>query len=199
MDQEQIKALIEAIKNKDGDAALQIAEAMLVTAASGGSEPPPADVSDPLAVPADPSPEDQALETALTTLTGADGPAERLTFLNKLIEDREKQAKRAADLELTSRFELVGELVKLNVEFPATAFEGDPKDRKLVSRLLVEPIADMRARVATHKAARGGPNLPPARGGDVITLSAVDQAAAKKRGLTAEQFIAAKKNAVKRS
>jgi hypothetical protein len=199
MDAEQIKALIEAIKNKDGDAALAIAEAMLVSAASGEAAPAGDSASaDPLAAsaePAPPSPEEKALEAALTLLTGADGPAERAVYLTKLAEER---ATRVA-LELSSRFELVGELVKLGVEFPSTAFVGDPAERKLEDRLALEPIAKLRARVATLKAAKGAPVAPPTRGTETVTLSAIDAANAKKAGMTAEQFIAAKQNAVKRA
>jgi len=164
MDAEQIKALIEAIKNKDGDAALAIAEAMLVSAASGETAEPAAEgaAADPLAAsaePAPPSPEEKALEATLTLLTGAEGPAERNVYLTKLIEERATRA----TLELSSRFELVGELVKLGVEFPSTAFVGDPADRKLVARLSSEPIPELRARVATLKAAKGAPPVPPTR------------------------------------
>ncbi len=167
MDAEQIKALIEAIKNKDGDAALAIAEAMLVSAASGEAATPAAGTEgDALAAsaePTPPTPEEKALEATLTLLTGADGPAERNAFLTKLVEERTKHAERVATLELSSRFELVGELVKLGVEFPSTAFVGDPADRKLVARLSAEPIPELRARVATLKAAKGALPTPPTR------------------------------------
>jgi hypothetical protein len=199
MDAEQIKALIEALKNQDGDAALAIAEAMLVSAASG--EAASAAESDPLAAsaePTPPSPEEEALEATLTLLTGVGGPAERTAFLKKLIDDRAKHAERVATLELSSRFELVSELVKLGVEFPSTAFVGDPSDRKLVARLANEPIPELRARVAVLKQAKGAPPAPPTRGTETVTLSAFDAAAAKKAGMTPEQFTAAKKKAVRR-
>jgi hypothetical protein len=171
MDAEQIKALIEAIKNKDGDAALAIAEAMLVSAASGEAAPAASGgEGDPLAAsaePTPPTPEEKALEATLTLLTGADGPAERNAFLTKLVEERKAHAERVATLELSSRFELVAELVKLGVEFPSTAFEGDPADRKLVARLSSESIADLRARVAVVKKAKGAAPTPPARKDEV--------------------------------
>ncbi len=201
MDAEQIKALIEAIKNKDGDAALAIAEAMLVSAASGDAAAADSASTDALAAsaePTPPSPEEEALEAALTLLTGIDGPAERAVFLTKLAEERAARA----TLELSSRFELVGELVKLGVEFPSTAFIGDPADRKLDERLALEPLAKLRARVATLKAAKKGAPVvaPPTRTDEqTVTLSAIDAANAKKAGMTPEQFIAAKKNAVKRA
>lgn len=204
MDPDQVKAAIEALKNNDAAAALTILEALIVTAAGGNAaeeaaegEPP----ADPLAASAEPTPEQTALSATLVTLTGAAGPAEQTAFLAKLLAERGAHAEHAAALELSSRYELVGELVKLNVEYPATAFVGDPVERKLVPRLANEPIADLRARVVAVKAAKGAKqNIPPTRGGgEVVTLSAVDVAAAKKAGMTAEQFIAAKKNAVKRT
>jgi ribosomal protein L12E/L44/L45/RPP1/RPP2 len=184
MDPEQIKALIEAIKNQDGDAALKIAEAMLVSAAGGGSDDLPAGgdgaESDPLAAsaePTPPTPDEEALDATLTLLTGAAGPAERYTYLTKLVEERAKLAERTATLELSSRFELVAELVKFGVEFPSTAFVGDPADRKLVARLSAEPISELRDRVATVKQARGAQIAPPTRkpetpaGGRAFTTS----------------------------
>jgi ribosomal protein L12E/L44/L45/RPP1/RPP2 len=209
MDPEQIKALIEAIKNKDGDAALAIAEAMLVSAASGNAaeeaaegEPVAADALAASAEPKPPSPEEKALESALTLLTGAEGPAERTVFLTKLIEDRKAHAERAATLELSSRFELVGELVKLGIEFPSTAYVGDPADRKLVARLSAEPIAELRDRVAVLKKAKVTAITPPARkeaapadGGrafttshGVVTLSASEIKSCEEMGAKPESY-----------
>jgi hypothetical protein len=205
MDAEQIKALIEAIKNKDGDAALAIAEAMLVAAASGEAAETAEVASDPLAAsaePTPPSPEEEALEATLTLLTGAAGPAERTAFLTKLLEERTKHAERVATLELSSRFELVGELVKLGVEDPATAFVGDPADRKLVARLTNESVPDMRARVAVLKKSRGTPLAPPTRktgsapaGGrefttshGVVTLSASEIKSCEESGAKPEAY-----------
>lgn len=205
MDAEQIKALIEAIKNKDGDAALAIAEAMLVSAASGEAAKPAEDAAaDPLAAsaaPTPPTPEEKALEATLTLLTGADGPAERTAFLTKLIEERTTHAERVATLELSSRFELVGELVKLGVEFPSTAFVGDPADRKICARLSAEPIPELRARVTTLKQAKGAPLTPPTRkdpaAGDgrtfttsqgVVTLSASEIKSCEESGAKPEAY-----------
>ena len=203
MDPEQVKAAFAALENKDYEAASEILKALIIAAASGNAPPAGgAPALDPLAANAEPepTPEEQALETALTVLTSATGPAERVVFLNSLIAERTKHAEQIAALELISRLELVGELVKLSVEVPSTAFMGDPKDRKLFPRLANEPLADLRARVGVLKATKGGAqHTPPARGGEVLTLSAVDAAAAKKAGMTAEQFTAAKKNAVKRA
>ncbi len=203
MDAEQIKALIEAIKNKDGDAALAIAEAMLVSAASGEAPPAPAGgEGDPLAASAEPTPpseEEKALEATLTLLTGAEGPAEQNAFLTTLIAERKSHAERVATLELSSRFELVGELVKLGVEFPSTAFVGDPADRKLVARLSGEPIPELRARVAVLKAAKGAPVAPPTRSTETVTLSKDEQAFCTKNGLTPEQFAAKKAGSVRKA
>jgi hypothetical protein len=207
MDAEQIKALIEAIKNKDGDAALAIAEGMLVSAASGEAAPAGGVESDPLAAsaePTPPSPEEEELEATLSLLTGiVDAPSERIVCLKKLIEERTKHAERVATLELSSRFELVAELVKLGVEFPSTAFVGDPADRKLVARLSSESITDLRARVAVVKKAKGAaPPAPPTRkdetpatGGrsittahGVVTLSASEIKSCEESGAKPEAY-----------
>lgn len=205
MDPEQIKALIEAIKNQDGAAALSIAEAMLVAAASGNAAGETAEsepAADPLAAsaePAPPTPEEKAREAALTLLTGATGPAEQTVFLTGLIAESAKRAEQIAALDMSSRRELVGELVKLSVEVPATAWVGDPKDRVVAPRLLAEPLPELRARVAVLKQAKVAPYTPPTRSTEIVTLSAVDAANAKKAGMTAEQFTAAKQAAVKRA
>ena len=205
MDAEQIKALIEAIKNQDGVAALAIAEAMLVSAASGVSAEETAEgepAADPLAAsaePAPPTPEEKAREAALTLLTGATGPAEQTVYLTALIAETAKQVEQIAALEMGSRRELVGELVKLSAEVPATAWVGDPKDRIVSPRLLAEPLPELRARFAVLKQSKVAPPAPPTRATETVTLSAFDLANAKKAGMTAEQFTAAKQNAVKRA
>ena len=52
-----------------------------------------------------------------------------------------------AVLELSRRRGLIADLVKLGIETPALAWEGEPTDRKPCKRLADEPIADLDARV----------------------------------------------------
>jgi hypothetical protein len=60
-----------------------------------------------------------------------------------------------AALENGERRKLVGELVKLGAETPATAWQNDD-GKTPVKRLADEPIAELRARVQKLSAARGG-------------------------------------------
>jgi hypothetical protein len=108
------------------------------------------------------------------SLTGAKdvGAAmQELSRRSKLAVDVEAaQASVTADrakLEATERRQLVGELVRLGVEIPATAW-GDDKGTVPVKRLAEEPIDELRARVKTLAAA-ARPGLrrvptPPAAG-----------------------------------
>jgi hypothetical protein len=98
---------------------------------------------------------------------------------------------------------LIAELVKLGVETPATAWEGDPSERKPVARLSVETLADMRTRVATLKASKGvAPALHPARtdvSTGTVTLSALDRQLIKERGIPEAEFLATKRAMLARS
>jgi hypothetical protein len=89
-------------------------------------------------------------------------------------------AERSA-LDASSRLELVGELVKLGAELPATAWEGNPEDRKPCSRLVAEPVEAMRSRVAALRAARPdghqGPKPPaPKRDAEGLTTEEKEMA-----------------------
>lgn len=78
--------------------------------------------------------------------------------------ERTKLAKERAALEGSERRRLVGELVKLGAETPATAWAEDDKgvnDGKTpVKRLADEPILELRARVAKLAKAKGSPKDP---------------------------------------
>lgn len=90
-----------------------------------------------------------------------------------LEEERQKDATERATLEASERRKLVGELVKLNAETPATAWaevDGVPDGKTPCKRLNDEPIAELRARVAKLTKAKGATpppvTRPPAKGGD---------------------------------
>jgi len=202
MDPEQVKAAIEALKNNDAAAALEILQALIVAAATDEAtevEPP----SDPLAQMADPPKPEEAVAalTSLRTLSGQVNLGEAVAFITKLKAEADKTLAQAAVLEESSRLGLIGELVKLGVETPATAWEGDPAERKPSKFLAAMPIADLRGRVKALSGAKPAPGFtPPASGGgETVTLSAAETAAAKRAGMSPEQFITAKKNAVKRA
>ncbi|MFA5706319.1 MAG: hypothetical protein WDA41_08195, partial [Candidatus Neomarinimicrobiota bacterium] len=83
-----------------------------------------------------------------------------------------------AEAESAERRLLVGDLVRLGAETPATAWRGDPAQRAPVARLLCEPIAELRSRVATLRTARSAPVAPPAA--RAVTLTAAEEAQAAK-------------------
>lgn len=200
MDPDQVKAAIDALKNNDAAAALTILEALIVSAAGGGgSIPPPAD---PLAQMSDPPKPEEAVAalTSLRMLSGHVNLGEAIALVTKWKSDTDVTATQAAALELSSRIGLVSSLVKLGVETPATAWEGDPTALKPKGFLATMPITDLRARVTALSGAKPTVLKPPVRGAvELATLSAADAAAVQKKGMTPEQFITAKKNAVKRA
>jgi phage I-like protein len=111
-------------------------------------------------------------------LTGKTDPAEAMAELTRRsqvsVELEKREATLAADRKVVEdgeRRTLVGALVKLRSETPATAWSDD-KGTVPCDRLSVEPIADLRARVAKLTAAAGvkppgpgGPITPPPAGG----------------------------------
>lgn len=202
MDPELIKALLDALTADDPEAIKAAATALLAALAAPGSgtstEPPPE--ADPLAADAEPPPAKLAALKALRTLTGCTSLGEAVETLKAWKIDRDSDTANAAALEETSRVELVGELVKLGYETPATAW-ADAEKKKPAAHLAALSVVALRARVAAFKGSpKAAPGFkPPTGSGSDVTLSAFDVANAKKAGMTAEQFIAAKKNAVKRA
>ena len=198
MDPDQVKAALAALMNDDAEAAKTILQALIVTAASGASDsaPPVPDGTDPLEqnvdeapadpaeAPADPNKKEAvAALSALTRLSGCAGYGEAIAFVTKLKADADAVLAQAAELEESSRLELVASLVKLGAELPGTAWAGEPKDRKPVARLLGEPIAELRARVKALSAAKGtAPKRleAPPTGASSVTLSDSDQVIADK-------------------
>jgi hypothetical protein len=214
MNPEKIKAALDAIEKGDEAAALALLKELIAEAA-GGEAPADKPEGEALAEsPEAPAPkpgeeEEKAALSALKKLTGKDGLGEAVVALSALFADVAKIKTDAAVLELSSRRELVGELVKLGVELPATAWTGKPEDRNPVKRLLDEPIDDLRKRVAALSAAKPkpkGPTAPETGTGEasdvaleVSKLSAGTLARIKEKGLTPEQFIARRSAAVRRS
>lgn len=220
MDPDKLKAAIEALKANDGDAALKILEDLLIGAPAAPLEEDPS--LEALGETADPKPADEVALTAglgalLVQLTGASTPAQAIEIFRGMRGQIESIHTDRATIELSERRGLIADLVKLGVEFPATAWEGKPEDRKPVKRLSDEPIAELRTRVALHKGTKGGVGhrvpegtgvtvLTAPAGGKVVTLSdgrtvsisAAEIVACKKRNLTHEEFAASKANAVRR-
>lgn len=201
---EQVKAIIEAIKNGDSQGALDLLEQILATAAGAPQEP---DAGGGPTGDTGAAPSDSPLMSALAKALGTDaaGILTAVTQLRSKVDAAE--AERAA-IELGARRDLVGELVKLGAELPATAWEGEPKDRKPCARLMAEPIADLRSRVAALRAAKPAPktNEPPeGRAADapsiedeVKKLSKAELAACKKAGVEPSEYVERKRTAVRR-
>lgn len=182
MDPDTIRAAIEALKNQDADAALQILEDMLASAAGAAPKTEP---SEGAGDAADAPPEEQlamnALATEAISLTGRTGAGEALVALRAVFAEREAAAQRAreeaAARDLSSRRELVGELVQLRAETPATAWE-DADKRIPCKRLAAMPLDELRGHVVALRAAYGrasGAVQPPARSED-SGLTPADQA-----------------------
>lgn len=225
MDPKLVSDAMAAVKDKDGEKALGLLEQMIAQAAGGDAAPESADGAAASAAGTGDAAGDenkdeaQAAARMAMSLTGAKTPGEAMAELSRrsrlAVEVEEREARLAADrtaLEATERRQLVGELVKLGVEIPATAW-SDEKGTVPVDRLAKEPIADLRDRVAKLSAAGGtrrAAPVPPRRtatlsapggGGDakefqtphgVVTLSARELAICTERGAKPEEYAANK-------
>ena len=203
MDPAKIKALLDAITADDAEAikaaAIDLVSSIAAPGEPGASDGPPP--PDPLAADAEPPPVQLAALAALREHTGCAALGEAVVMLAAWKAERNKQAELAAVLEESSRIGLVAELVTLGAETPATAWEGEGAARKMVARLTSEPVADLRKRVVALRAL--GPRVirhePPESASEQVTLSAETLAQIKARGMTVDQFLAARKAAVKRA
>lgn len=207
---EQVKAAMEALAGGDGAAALEILESLLTDAASGGA---PAD--DKGAPPAasgatggnaeEPPPEMAALARGVLALFSGLDAASALKAIEALKAGADKQAADAAVLEGVERRALVGELVKLGVEVPATAWvDPDKTGAELapVERLAKEELPALRKRVSIIKSTRGKlptrEHTPPAGGAPAPRkLSRAELAYCEKHKITPEQFQARTRAAVR--
>lgn len=157
---EQVKAAIDALAGGDGAAALEILQALLTAAASGGeagAEGAPPAAAGATAGNADVPPEMQALARGVIELFGGDAGS-ALVAVKALKSDADKRANDSKVLEGAERRTLVGALVELGVESPGTAWEDpDAGDTKVVpvERLAKEDLAGLRKRVAIMRSVRG--------------------------------------------
>ena len=203
MTPELLKKILDAIAS--GDEKAQAALLPEIVAAQAGGAPADPPNADPMAAsagtpPADPTkPDDKPVAaSALAKAMGCATDAEAAAEIVKLRKQVNEHADGTAAVELETRRELVGDLVKLGFEFPATAWAGDPKDRKPVKRLLDEPIGELRARVllckATPRTAIEAPETGPGSDvqAEIAKLSKEKLDAIKAKGMTPEQFIAAR-------
>jgi hypothetical protein len=150
MDPKLVKEAFDALKAGDGDAALAILQGLLEAAAGApADETPPADAA------------------PVSDATAEDVSAEVAQLKAELKAERDAREVR----ELAERRALIGELVTLEAETPATAWEGKPEARKPCKRLATEPLADLASRVGILRARRPAvaPVAPPASGAFVLT------------------------------
>lgn len=209
MDPAQVKAALDAIEAGDSAKALEILKALIATAA-GGDAAPPADAppADPTAESADGAPppaapaSDPKAATQMTALAAtfrsemASMKAAIVTATTALASINTEY--RAA--ESTKRAELVGELVKLGAETPATAW-ADAEKKIPCKRLAAEPVADMAKRVEQLSVAYTGviAHEPPTAGTiDVSSLTPRQLALCAKNKITPEEFVVRLSGAVRR-
>lgn len=164
MSPELFKKILAAIEAGDDKSGL-LAE--IASAFATGEETPSADpATDPLAATADPAAEDPNKPAAVASLTARLNKleAERAESVKKLsARVAELESEKQAD-EKAERVALVGELVTLGREDPATAWDGEPEKMQPSEELRTMPIARLRARVELfRKSPRSAPLAPPAR------------------------------------
>lgn len=204
MNPELLAKALEAIKAGDGDAAAAILEQLIVESASGGAPPPATEGSETLAETPElpPTEEEKAALAALRRATGAENLGEACKALDGLVARLSKIDGEQATLDTSARLSLVGDLVKLGAETPATAWEGDPKDRKPVARLSAEPLDALRTRVKALSAGKGAPataKKPPGSVAPVAKLSKIERDYCKKNGLTEAEYTEKKNATVRRA
>lgn len=181
---EIIQAAMTAITEKNGDAALEILNDLVVAAASGG-EAAPAEAEEPEASAVDEAPAEEP-ET----------PPEEAAV--RAVETRvAKLESDAIAAEAAERNTLVARLVAAGAETPATAWTE--KGKTPVARLVGEPIAELRSRVAALEAVRKPAIKAPVSADPIKALSANDLAACKRAGITPEEFVARKASALRRA
>ncbi len=183
MTPEQVQKAVEAMTNDDLDA-LKTIVTELMAGASTEEKPPEEDPA--LA-------EMTAAAPELMSATGATTIKDAVTTVLSWAKTAKETADKAAVLELSSRMTLVGDLVKLGAETPATAYADKDGKKVLVPRLLSEDFASLRERVVALKASKGERpvNLKPPTSA-VKTFSASEVAGAKKLGITPEEFVVRK-------
>src|SRR6185295_8462394 len=208
---EDVLATVSAMVKKIQDAANGNAEA------DKGEPPPAAGTPAATAETAPPVVAASRLRVAALALVRLSGKADIGEVVSEceawhkshveLETSRAKLAQDRATLEGSERRRLVGDLVKLGVEIPATAWSDDSATTP-AKRLADEPIADLRARVAKLTAAKGGTTRTGASkpapmpndaggqavnvGGQVVQLSASEVAACKDANAKPEDYAANK-------
>lgn len=144
MTPEQVQKVVDAIANED----IEAMKTLLMELMAGAlAEETPTEADPALAEMTDAAPE-------LLSATGATTIKDALATVAVWAKSSKETADKAATIELASRMTLVGDLVKLGAETPATAYTEKDGKKVLVPRLLSEDFASMRHRVSALKAAK---------------------------------------------
>lgn len=177
---EQVQAALDAIADNNTEAAMELLRDILTQISTGedATSESESESEDALASeggePPENAPEkDKAEELAsvalgrLVQLSGKSGFGEAVAFYEDLKSRSDKIAAEQKKLDDDARQDLVGQLVKLGAEVPATAWQDD--DRKVLApRLAKEPVSDLRKRVHALAASKGQRVVevrPPTKGG----------------------------------
>ena len=206
MDPKLIAEALDALTAGDAEKCAEILKAVIASAAGAPADAGAGDGSgdgsgastEATAEPPDPDPkkdEAEAMARALSSLLKVQGAAEVVAAVKALSADvAALKLSRDAD-EHNERVQLVGELVKLGAELPATAW-ADADKRVPVDVLRTMPMPALRARVeAFRKAPRAFAATPPAQGATgIAALSDEDRARAEqiKDPAARERFIVAR-------
>lgn len=156
--------------------------------------------------PAKPEPAMNALARGVIELFGGDAGSALRAVRAMHTEHMQRKADAAA-LEGVERRGLVADLVRLEVEVPATAWVDPEKtgaDLVPVPRLATEDIVSLRKRVSLIKSTRGtrtrADGRPPAQEQHAPAkraLTRAEQAYCKRHGISAEEFEARKASAAR--
>jgi phage I-like protein len=204
MDPKLIAEALDALTAGDAEKCAEILKAVIASAAGAPADAGAGDgasdgsgaSTEATAEPPDPKKDDaEAMARALSSLLKVQGAAEVVAAVKALSADvAALKLSREAD-EHNERVALVGELVKLGAELPATAW-ADADKRVPVDVLRTMPMPALRARVeAFRKAPRAFAATPPAQGATgIAALSDEDRARAEqiKDPAARERFIVAR-------
>lgn len=222
MDPTVIKALLDALTASppDPDAIAAAAKAVLAALAgaagdgaegAGGEEasaemaepvPPKPGVAAPPAPPAkNPAPPvPPPAKSSLAKLTGAKDDAEAVANYKAMQLQVTALTAERNEEQAVARAELVGELVKLGAETPATAWED--ADKKIPKkRFSTETLSELKTRVEALRASKPKSReieAPRESEADAIAkLSKYEIAECKKQGIELSDYVVRKANAVK--
>ncbi len=202
MDPKLIAEALDALTAGDAEKCAEILKAVIASAAGAPADAGAGDGSgastEATAEPPDPDPEKddaEAMARALSNMLKVQSAAEVVAAVKALSADvAALKLSREAD-EHNERVQLVGELVKLGAELPATAW-ADADKRVPVDVLRTMPMPALRARVeAFRQAPRALAATPPAQGATgIAALSDEDRARAEqiKDPAARERFIVAR-------